>query len=171
MKWMKYKIDYEYGTAVVITKDRSKDPLNLFYSLAGDCFGIRKSIGETKLLDEELIDFSGKERGEKNTGEQIMAGSLGDYTNVMLHSMFNREADIDVPEENMERVSHILAHNGDVIVFTDTEFDGGYWKLKNEHGNWCTCKKEGKPELSCENHHFWVKNHDKKCNCLKRDSK
>lgn len=46
---MKYKIDYEYGVANLYTP--SPDWKDRFYELAGECFGIRKSIGKTTLLE------------------------------------------------------------------------------------------------------------------------
>lgn len=166
-KWIKYTIDYEYGRATLISKDRSLDWNNLFYALASECFGIRKSIGEISLIDEELIDFDGSEKGIKNSGENIMNMGGGDYTGTMLHAMLNKEVNIDIPKEKLELVEHILAHGGgDVIVFSKTkDSEGNYWKLKDEFGYWCTCENEGTADLSCENHHFWVKDHDKICNC------
>lgn len=162
-KWFKYTIDYEYGTATLLTKDRMEG-LGLFYHLAGQCFGIRKSIGETKLLNEELIEFDGKETAPKASGENIMAIGMGDYSNTMIHAMINRETKIDIPKEKLDKVSFVLAHSGDVIVFSDTKFDGDYWKLLDAGDtNWCICKTEGKPELKCEVHHFRVKDHDKVC--------
>ena len=163
-KWFKYTIDYEYGMATVISRERPEKPLDLFYNLAGDCFGIRKSIGKTKLIDEELVPFDGQEKSPPASGEQVMKMGGGDYTNTYLYMMVNRGSDIDIPQNKLEKTAFILAHDGDVIVFSKTEYDGGYWKLKSEHGDdWCVCKKEGKPELKCKVHHFWVKNHDKLC--------
>lgn len=169
-KWFKYTIDYEYGTAHVYSKDRLEKPLSIFYNLAGNCFGIRKSIGETKLLDEELINFDGELSTPKNTEKQIMAIGMGDYTNTMLHAMINKENHEDISQEKLDRIVYILAHSGgDLIAFSDTkDKEGDFWKIKSEWGDeWCTCKKEGKPELVCKVHHFYVANHDKKCRCNK----
>lgn len=47
---MKYTIDYEYGTALLYTP--SQDFLGRFYELAEQCFGIRKSIGNVRLIQE-----------------------------------------------------------------------------------------------------------------------
>lgn len=46
---MKYKIDYEHGIATLYTP--SLDWEDRFEELAGECFGIRKSIGKTALLE------------------------------------------------------------------------------------------------------------------------
>jgi hypothetical protein len=48
---MKYKIDYEHGKAELYTP--SLDWEGRFYELASQCFGIRKSLGEVKLLNKE----------------------------------------------------------------------------------------------------------------------
>jgi hypothetical protein len=97
-----------------------------------------------------------------------MKMGMGDYTGIMLHAMFNKETQIDIPKDKLDKVQFVLAHDGDVIVFSNTKIDGSYWKLKSEHGDdWCICKEEGKPELNCEVHHFYVKNHDKICKTCK----
>ena len=49
---MCYEIDYEYGKAKLYTPE-TKIPLNRFYDLANECFGIRKSIGDVKLLNSK----------------------------------------------------------------------------------------------------------------------
>ncbi len=49
-----YEIDYEYGKAKLWTPDNS---WRRFYDLAGQCFGIRKSIGETKLIKQSEDDI------------------------------------------------------------------------------------------------------------------
>lgn len=46
---MKYKIDYEYGVANLYTP--SLDWEDRFHELAGECLGIRKSIGYVTLLE------------------------------------------------------------------------------------------------------------------------
>lgn len=48
---MKYVINYEYGVAELYTPH--KDWKERFYELASQCFGIRKSIGEVKLISKE----------------------------------------------------------------------------------------------------------------------
>ena len=65
--------------------------------------------------------------------------------------------------------TQFLSHGGDEILFDDRfrTHDGDPWKLMNEHTNWCSCKVKGVEELSCEVHHFWVPDHDKKCDCMK----
>ena len=47
----KYTIDYEYGVARLYTP--SEDWENRFDDLASQCFGIRKSIGDVKLIEKE----------------------------------------------------------------------------------------------------------------------
>ena len=47
---MKYYINYENGTAELYTP--SEHWLERFHELAGQCFGIRKSIGRVKLIEE-----------------------------------------------------------------------------------------------------------------------
>lgn len=47
----KYTIDYEYGVARLYTP--SEDWEDRFYDLAGQCFGIKKSIGNVKLIKKE----------------------------------------------------------------------------------------------------------------------
>lgn len=47
---MKYLIDYEYGTAELYTP--FEHWFSRFMELAGQCFGIRNSIGKTQLIEE-----------------------------------------------------------------------------------------------------------------------
>ena len=47
---MKYIINYGYGTANLYTP--SEDYENRFYELAGQCFGIRKSIDKCELISK-----------------------------------------------------------------------------------------------------------------------
>ncbi len=49
---MCYEIDYEHGKAKLYTPE-TNDPINRFYDLASECFGIRKSIGDTELLNSK----------------------------------------------------------------------------------------------------------------------
>ena len=46
---MKYLIDYEYGIAELYTP--SEHWLYRFHDLAGQCFGIRNSIGKVQLIE------------------------------------------------------------------------------------------------------------------------
>lgn len=46
----RYEIDYQYGKAVLFTP--SEDWESRFVHLAKQCFGIRKSIGNIKLISE-----------------------------------------------------------------------------------------------------------------------
>jgi hypothetical protein len=55
MKWIKYTIDCNCGKTVLYTRKRPKDTKKLFYELADQCFGIRKSIGKTKVLSEGMV--------------------------------------------------------------------------------------------------------------------
>lgn len=45
-----YTIDYEYGIAKLYTPKKNWE--ERFYDLAYQCFGIRKSIGEVKLISK-----------------------------------------------------------------------------------------------------------------------
>lgn len=47
---MKYLIDYEHGTAELYTP--SEHWLTRFHELASQCFGIRKSVGTVRLIEE-----------------------------------------------------------------------------------------------------------------------
>lgn len=158
-KWFKYTIDYEYGMAVLLCRDRLEQPMATFHNLASECFGIRKSIGETKILDEELIPFTGSLHVDRVDGEHVMKMGMGDFTSTMLHALVNRDFDIDIPEDKLDRVKYILAHSGDVIAFSDATW-GEYkdpWKVLSEGGDeWCTCAVEGVPEKSCPVHEFYV---------------
>lgn len=165
MKWFRYKIDYEYGNAELWTKERQEDPLGTFYSIASECFGIRKSIGETKLLDEELLEVGDGISSPKSTDDQIMKMGGGDLGNTMLHAMINQSHDYEISPEQLEKLAYILTHSGgDLAGFTeDKDPEGNYWKLLNEWGEVCSCKKYGVAQLSCEVHHFWTKDHEKVC--------
>ena len=59
---MKYVIDYEYGIAKLYTP--SEDWEDRFYTLADQCFGIRKSIGEVELVKIEDVEPKEKIEGE-----------------------------------------------------------------------------------------------------------
>ena len=59
---MKYTINYEFGEAVLYTP--SKNWKDRFYTLANQCFGIRKSIGEVKLMLKIDIGPSDVVKGE-----------------------------------------------------------------------------------------------------------
>jgi hypothetical protein len=48
----RYKVNYQYGVAFLWTPvEGDEEAMKRFYQLAGQCFGIRKSIGETKLVE------------------------------------------------------------------------------------------------------------------------
>lgn len=165
MKWFKYKIDYEYGTADLWTKERQDDPVSKFYDLASRCFGIRKSIGHTKLLDEELLELGDNISTPKSTDDQVMKMGGDSLANTRLHAMLNQVHDYNVNQTQLEKLCYILAHSGgDLVGFTeDKDPEGNYWKLLSEWGDVCSCKKYGMAQLSCDVHHFWTKDHEKVC--------
>jgi len=70
-----YDIDYQYGRAKLFTP--SDDWRERFYHLASQCFGIRKSIGDTQLLNKStgVLD-KGYERLEHN-GDVIIWDDSG----------------------------------------------------------------------------------------------
>ena len=51
---VKFVIDYEYGRCNLYTPDENWE--NRFYELANQCFGIRKSIGEVRLISKENVN-------------------------------------------------------------------------------------------------------------------
>lgn len=76
---MKYLIDYEYGIAELYTP--SEQWLNRFNELAGQCFGIRKSIGEVKLIEctdeQPLYILQGEYERLCHNGDVIVWGADG----------------------------------------------------------------------------------------------
>lgn len=50
MKINKYTIDYQYGIANLYTPSEKWE--DRFYDLADQCFGIRKSIGQVRLISK-----------------------------------------------------------------------------------------------------------------------
>jgi len=145
----KYVIDYGYGRADFYTEalDPEGTPVEMemfqdlalspvrreFLTCATACFGIRKSLGDYRLLETYLnVELPLPYRGHGGT--------------------------------------HFLSHHGDDILF-DSHYEqapGEYWKLHSEGGGWCSCKQRGKPELSCDAHHFWVPDHEALCSCQNR---
>lgn len=77
---MKYIIDYESGTANLYTP--LDDWKSRFYELAGQCFGIRKSIGEVKLISNNNAEPSWKIDGEyerlEHSGDTIVWNKNGE---------------------------------------------------------------------------------------------
>lgn len=78
---MKYTIDYEYGWAKLYTP--SQDWKARFYTLASQCFGIRKSIGEVNLISTEdakpkNIIINEYERLEHSGGDTIIWDEHGE---------------------------------------------------------------------------------------------
>ena len=61
MKMKKYTIDYGFGRAVLYTP---YDCEERFYTLAGTCFGIRKSISGCDIIKTEDADIEDFERLE-----------------------------------------------------------------------------------------------------------
>jgi len=133
----KYVIDYEYGLADFYTEATDAKRVELeFRTAASCCFGIRKSLGDYKLLKT--------------------------YSDVAL----------PIPYRDRD-ATHFLSHNRDEILFRRlgdevTDRDLSWWKLHDEHDDWCSCKEMGSPELTCSVHHFYVPEHDQKCDCLRR---
>jgi len=122
-----YKIDYEYGTAVLITKEPEKEPLDLFYDLAYQCFGIRKSIGEVKLLGEEEVNLDKVELPEDNSLDNHP--ELDNPLQRMMNAM--RKRFFTIPRELEEKAKYILIHSGgDLIAWSDKDT-----KIKSEFDN------------------------------------
>lgn len=125
----KYEIDFGYGRAQLwTTAPNDEAALADFWTAANKCFGIRKSI----------------------TADPRVSISYGEV-GLPADAIF-----VGVPEE----VIVVLTHGwGDRIVFRrDITFDGGFWKLRSEWDDVCSCREHGKPELSCEVHEWWAKN-------------
>ena len=119
-----YKIDYEYGTAVLITSEKEENPLDLFYHLAEQCFGIRKSIGEVKLLGEEEVNLDKIELPKDN--------SLDNHPELdnPLQRMFSAmgQKSFTITRELEEKAKYILIHSGgDLIAWSDKDT-----KIKSE---------------------------------------
>lgn len=77
---MKYIIDYEYGIARLYTP--SDDWEDRFYTLADQCFGIRKSIGEVELVKTEDVKPKDLREGEyerlEHSGDLIIWNKEGE---------------------------------------------------------------------------------------------
>ena len=77
---MMYKIDYEYGRAILYTP--SKEWEERFIKLASQCFGIRKSIGEVKLMSEREEEPTDKLENEyerlEHNGDVIVWNQEGE---------------------------------------------------------------------------------------------
>lgn len=115
--WFRYKIDYQYGIAELWSKDRLVEPLERFETLANECFGIRKSIGDTRLLAEELLPLGETITTPKTTDDNIRQAT-GDFAGALLLQLINRQHTKSVPAEKLAEARFILAHSGgDVIVF------------------------------------------------------
>ena len=76
----KYKIDYGFGIAVLYTP--SEDWERRFYTLANQCFGIRKSIMYAKLLNktEDIRDnrLPGEYERLEHNGDTIVWNENGE---------------------------------------------------------------------------------------------
>lgn len=57
----KHKIDYGYGTAILINDKQGDEAIKDFYHKANQCFGIRKSITKEPEIEEtqEVQDITG----------------------------------------------------------------------------------------------------------------
>lgn len=69
---MKYTIDYEYGTAILYTPAKPENALERFYHLANQCFGIRKSVGDTKIVASEPFEGLPEEWKRFRTGVELL---------------------------------------------------------------------------------------------------
>lgn len=69
MKLQEYTIDYGFSVAKLTTPFSKKDAIGRFYHLAGQCFGIRKSITE----DPRVVE--------------VRAGSFPDWVSERAHEM------------------------------------------------------------------------------------
>ncbi len=119
-----YKIDYEYGTAVLITREKEDNPLDLFYDLANQCFGIRKSIGETKILSEEDVNLDRIELSEDKSLENHP--ELDNPIQRAMQEMSDKK--FIIPRELEKTAKYILVHSGgDMIAWSDKET-----KIKSE---------------------------------------
>jgi hypothetical protein len=116
MKWFNYEIDYEYGKATLLSKDRLKEPLVKFNNLASECFGIRKSIGETKLLDEKFEEITMNGEAPKSDNIARHPDLYSNPIQVMVENM--KYPYYEIKQEWLENGEYILIHSGgDVIVF------------------------------------------------------
>lgn len=126
MKWITHKIDYEYGTAVLLTRKKPKDVIDLFYDLAEQCFGIRKSLGEIKLLDSGEVANLDKvelptDKSEENHPE-LYANPLSKMMKAMCKTNFT------IPRTLEKKAKYILVHSGgDMIAWSDLKT-----KIKSE---------------------------------------
>ena len=77
---MKYLIDYEYGIAKLYTPN--EDWEERFCELANQCFGIRKSIGEVRLISKEdekpLGVLDGEHERLEHNGDVIIWDQKGE---------------------------------------------------------------------------------------------
>jgi len=74
----------------------------------------------------------------------------------ILHESCNAE----LPEEYQGLgITHLLFHSGDEIAFDSnfTENKHEYWKIRNEHEDWCQCPNLGEYSRSCEVHKWYIK--------------
>lgn len=79
-----------------------------------------------------------------------------------IRKSITREPSIEKQDHNVELplpyrdkgATHFLSHGGgDQILFNFShKFQNSPWKLMNECGDWCSCKKLGRPDPSCAVH-------------------
>lgn len=76
----KYKIDYGFGIAVLYTPHENWE--DRFMELAGQCFGIRKSIAYAKLISKSNESYPCPLNGEyerlEHSGDIIVWNSAGE---------------------------------------------------------------------------------------------
>lgn len=75
---MKHEIHYEFGKAVLYSPVPPEEALNRFHKLAGQCFGIRKSIGDTNLLSSMPFDGLPEPWCRFQGGHEMLVHSGGD---------------------------------------------------------------------------------------------
>ena len=114
---IKYKIDHDYGIANMYSKVEVADPLDLFYNLANQCFGIRKSIGDTKLISAEAI---GEMPDYVITPTcDLVSRHPEIYGNPMQQMITNAGQGVRKKFKPRKNTFYILCHSGgDLIMFT-----------------------------------------------------
>lgn len=120
-KWNAYEVDYEYGTAIMMLDHTivEEDVIDLFYTLAGQCFGIRKSLGEVKILGHSEPDLDKVVLPEDKSSErhpELYDNPLSRMLKTMSSDSFT------IPREMEEKASYILVHSGgDLIAWSEVD--------------------------------------------------
>lgn len=115
MKWFKYEVDYEYGVGTLLTRKQPKDPLALFYDLANQCFGIRKSLGEVKIKDESWEELPETIVTPKDT----TLDRHPDLDNPLQRLVANMSRNYDLTPPLVKKSNYILYHSGGDLVAWD----------------------------------------------------